>query len=249
MYRIVFLDIDGTILNTNEQLEERLIESIIKIQERGVLVALASGRSPDASKIYGEKFGCSIYVTYNGSLVYSNNEVIYDVKVPSELAFQLCRKTKDYNGTYFHFNNKTSRSNHPRPGIEHLLPQATQSNLADTKSDAHRLALYIDNAKDRASLMAEITEEYVFEEGNRLEVYPVGSKWSGIIPILKQLEISTEEVIAIGNGINDIEMLEAAGLGIAMGNAPDYVKKSADVITADNDHHGAALALENIFKL
>ncbi|CAH0343886.1 Cof-type HAD-IIB family hydrolase [Bacillus sp. CECT 9360] len=249
MYRIVFLDIDGTILNSNEQLEERLVEAIIQVQQRGVLVALASGRSLVASEIYGEKFGCSIYVTYNGSLVFSNNEVIYDVKIPSELAFQLCSKTKEYNGTYFHFLNKTSRSNHPRPGIEHLLPQATQSNLTDTKSDAHRLALYIDDDKDRASLSAKITDEYVFEEGNRLEVYPVGSKWAGIIPILKQLEISTEEVIAIGNGINDIEMLEAAGLGIAMGNAPDYVKKRANFITEDNDHHGVVLALEKIFNL
>lgn len=249
MYRIVFLDIDGTLLTSDEQLEERLIETIIKIQERGILVALASGRSLDASKIYGEKFGCPIYVTYNGSLVYSDKEVIHDVKIPSELAYQLCSKTKEINGTYYHFSYDTSRSNHPSPGIEHLLPQASESNLADTKSDAHRLALYIDNIEDRKSLMTEITEEYVFEEGNRLEVYPVGSKWTGIIPVLKQLKISTEEVIAIGNGINDVEMLEAAGLGIAMGNAPDYVKKSADVITAGNDHDGVALALENIFKL
>ncbi|MCT4477276.1 Cof subfamily protein (haloacid dehalogenase superfamily) [Peribacillus sp. B2I2] len=249
MYRIVFLDIDGTILNSNEQLEERLIENIIKLQQKGILVALASGRSLVASKIYGEKFRCSIYVTYNGSFVISNNEVLYDVKIPSQLAFNLCSKTKEYNGAYFHFSYKTSRSNRPQPDIEHLLPQATQSNLTDTNRDAHRLALYLDSTKDRESLRAEITDEYVFDEGNRLEVYPVGSKWSGIIPILNRLGISASEVVAIGNGINDIEMLEAAGLGIAMGNSPDYVKKCANLITEDNDHDGVALALEEIFNL
>jgi 5-amino-6-(5-phospho-D-ribitylamino)uracil phosphatase len=249
MYRIVFLDIDGTLLNSNDQLDERLIDTIHKVQQKGIIVALASGRSLDASTIYGEKLGCSIYVTYNGSFVISDDEILYDYKIPSNLAYQLCKKAMDFNGTYIHFSYRTSRSNHPQPDVEHLLPASTKSNLLDTKIDAHRLALYLDDANHRAALKAVITDEYVFDEGNRLEVYPTGSKWSGITPVINQLGISVEEVVTIGNGINDVEMLEGAGLGIAMGNAPDFVKDSADWVTEDNDHNGVGLALEKIFHL
>lgn len=92
-------------------------------------------------------------------------------------------------------------------------------------------------------------EDYVFEEGDRLEVYPKGSKWTGIQSAIQQLNILPEEVIAIGNGINDVEMLESSGLGIAMGNATDYVKSKAKMIVEDNDHYGVARALSTIFKI
>jgi hydroxymethylpyrimidine pyrophosphatase-like HAD family hydrolase len=72
---------------------------------------------------------------------------------------------------------------------------------------------------------------------------------AGILPLIRKYGISPEEVVTIGNGLNDIEMLESAGLGIAMGNALDIVKESADWVTEDNDHLGVSLALKKVFDV
>jgi len=67
--------------------------------------------------------------------------------------------------------------------------------------------------------------------------------------MIKQLDISPNEVVTIGNGINDLEMIESAGLGIAMENSPNFIKERADMVTKDNDHHGATYPLNEIFHL
>jgi Cof subfamily protein (haloacid dehalogenase superfamily) len=248
MYRIVFLDIDGTLLNSKEELDENLLMTIKKIQQRGILVALATGRSLDGSIIHGEHFDCSIYVTYNGGYAIMDNNIVHDAKIPAKLAYFLCSTTNDLNGTFIHFSDRKSLSNRPPMGTEYLLPEAQPSNINDTNHDAHRLALYLDS-NHRAALQKDINEAASFDEGDRLEVFPAGSKWTGILPVIRKLGISPDEVVAIGNGTNDIEMLKEAGLGIAMGNSPDCVKESADWVTEDNDHHGVALALQKVFNL
>ncbi|MEH6995528.1 Cof-type HAD-IIB family hydrolase, partial [Neobacillus drentensis] len=243
-----FLDIDGTILNSQEQLDSKLIETIKEIQQKGILVGLATGRSFDGAKRYGEMLGCSIYVTYNGGYALIDEEIIHDQKIPSSLAYQLCCETEKLGGAYIHFSYRTSRSNRQPQGIEYLLPAAEVSNLQDTDQEAHRLVLYLDQHQ-RSMLQEKITGAAGFDEGDRLEVFPTASKWSGILPVINQLGISPDEVVTIGNGTNDIDMLRAAGLGIAMGNAPESVKESADFVTEDNDHDGVILALNKVFNL
>lgn len=248
MYRIVFLDIDGTILNSNDQLEDELIRTVQKVQKKGVIFGLATGRSLDGSIIYGEKLGCSWYVTYNGSLVFNKNRIVHDVRIPASTSYNLCNKTKKNNGTYIHFSYRTSRSNHLDHREEHLLPYPMKSNVLDTNDDAHRIAIYLDTVH-RAEILAAEMDEYVFEEGDRLEIYPKGTKWTGIQAVINELGIVQKDVITIGNGINDVEMLEEAGLGIAVGNAPSFVRASADLVVQDNDHSGVTNALKRIFQL
>jgi Cof subfamily protein (haloacid dehalogenase superfamily) len=248
MYRMVFLDIDGTILNSQEQLDIKLIQTIKDIQQKGITVGLATGRSLDGAIKYGEMLGSSIYVTYSGGYSLVDGKIIQDEKIPSSLAYQLCSETEQLGGDYIHFSYRTSRSNRLPQGIEYLLPAAELSDLMDTKQEAHRLVLYLDQHK-RSILQGKITGAASFDEGDRLEIFPKGSKWSGILPVIDQLGISPDEVVTIGNGTNDIEMLKAAGLGIAMGNAPECVKESADFVTEDNDHDGVTLALNKVFNL
>jgi Cof subfamily protein (haloacid dehalogenase superfamily) len=246
MYRIVFLDIDGTILNSKGEFHKQILITIQKLQKRGIIVGLATGRSLDASIIYGEKFGCTMYVTYNGAYVIHDNKVVHDSKIPAGLIHKLCKKTDELNGTYILFSGRQSISNSRPRGIEYLLPQSRQSDINDTNTAAHRLTLYLD-AEHRAALQEEICTAASFDEGDRLEVFATESKWTGILPLINQLGILPDEVVTIGNGTNDIGMIKAAGLGIAMRNSPDCVKESADLVTEDNDHHGVVLALNKVF--
>lgn len=249
MYRIVFLDIDGTILDSNEELSLELVSTVKQLQQKGIIVGLATGRSYDGAKKYGEQLGTSIFVTYNGGFSLINGEIIHDGKIPAALAYQLCSATEELGNTYIHFSYRSSCSNRPAKGIEYLLPEAELSDLNDTNRDAHRLVLYV-NQKQRAILQETAKDAAApFDEGDRLEVFPKGSKWTGILPVITHLGISPEDVVTIGNGANDIGMIEAAGLGIAMGNAPECVKESADFVTEDNDHDGVILALNKVFNL
>ena len=78
---------------------------------------------------------------------------------------------------------------------------------------------------------------------------PAATKWSALQWLLDRWGIRPDEVVAIGDDVNDLPMLRAAGLSFAMGNAPDAVKASADAITAPNDEHGVVEALASVFDL
>lgn len=248
IYRMVFLDIDGTLLTSGGKFDPELIETFEKLRRKGVLFGLATGRSVVGAKLYGDQLGCSLYVAYHGALVVANDEPIFQNKIPRDVAHRLCLRTSEWGGTYIHFSEHSSRSNSPLQNIEHLLPIASICELADTQLDAHRLSLYLD-FDQRRMLEKEITQVVSFEEEDRLEVYPFGSKWTGILALISSYGISPEEVVTIGNADNDLEMIEGAGLGIAMGNAPEHIKKRAKWITKDNDHHGVSFALQKAFDL
>jgi Cof subfamily protein (haloacid dehalogenase superfamily) len=249
MYRIVFLDIDGTILSSDGKLDSGLIPTLEKLKRKGVLVGLATGRSLVGSKLYGQQLGCALFVTYQGSLVYDHDIMIYENRIPCHTAFELCSQTLEWGKTYVHFSGDTSRSNHSTHHIEHLLPKATLCDISETKQDAHRLSLYVEPEQRRKLESTLFSSAVSFDEEDRLEVFPSGSKWSGILPLIQKYGISEQEVVTIGNGMNDIEMLEAAGLGIAMDNAPKAVKQAANWVTKSNDYDGVSHALKAIFDL
>ena len=82
--------------------------------------------------------------------------------------------------------------------------------------------------------------EYYYTEVSSQNV----DKWSAILKLIEKLDIQPEEVIAIGDNVNDQTMLENAGLGIAMGNSAPYIKEMADEVTLDNNSNGVAVSIE-----
>jgi hydroxymethylpyrimidine pyrophosphatase-like HAD family hydrolase len=147
-----------------------------------------------------------------------------------------------------HFSGPASRSNSPTDQVEHLLPYVALCELSETRLAAHRLTLSL-SADQIGEMADDIAGTYYFVEDGRLEIYPPGSKWHGMMPLMRKYGISPAEVVTIGNGVNDIEMLEGAGLGIAMGNAPEHVKRAADWITKDNNNQGVTHALKSVFHV
>jgi 5-amino-6-(5-phospho-D-ribitylamino)uracil phosphatase len=249
MYKMVFLDVDGTILTSKGVLDTKISKIAKKLKEKGILIGLATGRSPSGAKLYGDLLEIKYYVTYNGALVMDGDKTIFDKQLSADVAQKLCEKTAAMGGTYVHFQYDFTRSNNPNHNIEHLLPKAIFSPASKMNLGAHRIALYLDTLEQN-KIKSEIGEALFFDEQDRLEVYPpTVSKWLGIEQIINTIGVKPEEVVTIGDGTNDLEMLQFAGLGVAMGNAPKYIKETAKWVTKDNDHHGASYALMKIFGL
>ncbi|WP_180953616.1 HAD family hydrolase [Bacillus sp. T33-2] len=237
-------------LDSNDQLDEQLPGIIKDLQDRGIVFVLTTGRSVVGAKLYGERLGISHYVSYNGGYVLSDGEVIHDVKVPGNLAEMLCLHTNELGGTFIHYAYHTSRSNQPPIPLpmEYLLPEAEKSTGEDIRKDVHRVVLYLEE-EDRSRLKPEVIGPACFDEGDRLEVFPEGSKWTGILPLIKKLGFSPDETVAIGNGMNDMEMITEAGFGIAMKNSPAPLLEKADWVTEDLDHNGVTVALQKVFQM
>ncbi|NHM31437.1 HAD-IIB family hydrolase [Neobacillus terrae] len=231
MYKMVFLDIDGTILSPEGVLNPYLIDTVRDLMNADIKVGLATGRSLEGAKLYGDLLGCVTYVVYNGGLVIDGGQAIFENRIPSEIAHYACKTTEKLGGTYLHYLGSESYSNQPRLDTEYLLPFAAKTGIEDTNRDAHRLALFLEE-KVRQLLMKELSDVSCYDEGDRLEVFHKGSKWTGIVPVIKKYGITPEEVITIGNSFNDLGMIENAGMGIAVGSAPDEVKSRAKLALA-----------------
>jgi Cof subfamily protein (haloacid dehalogenase superfamily) len=245
---MVFLDVDGTILSSKRELVPELIDVVARLKQKGVFVGIATGRSYQGAKPYGDLLGCDAYVVYNGGLVIEDENIIFDNPISHKVAHYACTRTHEMGGTYIHFWGNYSWTNQLGFNDEYLLPYASLCDISETNKDAHRLALYL-NQEQRAKLKTEITEASCFDEGDRLEVFHNGSKWTGILSLVNKYNVLPEKVITIGDGTNDIGMLKAAGMGIAMGNAPECVKATANAVAKNNDEQGVVHVLKEIFCL
>lgn len=262
MYKLVVLDIDGTLVNSKKQITEKTKEYIKKASEMGVRFIIASGRTPYgilpiAKEIELEKIGGYI-LAYNGGacvncetmdVLYeefidkSYMSKIYDFACENNLPLMTYKddilytpnETTEYIKLESNINNLTIRK--PENFMEEMgfdFPKALYTDKPEIISQ------YIQKAKETFPELEVFTSEPFF-----LEVCPKGiHKATGIEKIIEILGVKREEVIAIGDGFNDVTMIEYAGLGIAMDNAHDDIKAIADYVTASNDEDGVCQAIE-----
>lgn len=232
--KIIFFDIDGTLIDMQaRRISERTLEALIRLKERGVLLCLATGRSPVSLPVF-DGVAFDAHLTFNGSLCYTNQEIVFSNPIPADDVQKLIRNAAELG----------------RP-----VSVATRDRLAANGTDAD-LAEYYSIAHQQLSVAED------FEEASRQEVYQVmmgcrpadypailkdvcgakvtawweraadiipvnGGKDAGIRIILEHFGLSRSEALAFGDGNNDIEMLQAVGAGVAMGNASDQLKAAA----------------------
>lgn len=274
-YKLLVLDVDGTLLNSNREMSERTIKTLKKVQQNGVRIALATGRPTYGVLPYAKAidldFNDGYIISYNGAKVLeaSTGKILFERTIDPKMVPYL-EKQAERGGCVlaFYENDEvvaTDTSNH------HIVDEAQMNNMAlrqvDSISDA------MEGLKDDTKLwptevilvnddeqMLTGLEEYLQRHLNGvmdtihsnpyyLEIvgYQVG-KSHAMSALVQKLGISMKEVLAFGDGRADINMLQMAGTGIAMGNAPEEVKRCADYITLSNDEDGAAIAIERAFE-
>nr|WP_285289110.1 Cof-type HAD-IIB family hydrolase [Bacillus sp. ISL-41] len=235
--KLIALDMDGTLLDDRHEVSDENRRAIKEAEKRGVRVVLSTGRSLKTARDYVLSLELSSYlVTVNGGEIWGpNGELVQRSKVDTEhiqWMFELSKKNRT--GFWATSSENVWRNNMP----EDLFSQ-----------EWIKFGFHIEEDEIRGNVLKELQDKGVFEISNsslkNIEVNALGiNKAVGLQKVCDLLGISMDNVMAVGDSLNDIAMIAEAGLGIAMGNAQETVKEAADDVTGTNQDSGVAQAIE-----
>ena len=265
-YKLIALDLDGTLNNSERKITPKTKEALIKAQEHGVRVALVSGRpAPGLVREANElnlKEHNGLLVSFNGAKVVdaTTGECVYEKTLELDQAKRVLNYIKDLKvcaminkGDYCLTTDINGYMVDYETSANNLKPMEVKD-LRDTidfkpckiliSAEPEYLSTVVDKIKEpfEGELSIYFSAPYF------LEVVSNGiDKGSTLKELCPRLGITEKEIMAFGDERNDLTMLTVAGLGVAMGNANEEVKAIADKITLSNDEDGIAHTLKEIF--
>jgi hypothetical protein len=275
-YRILALDIDGTILDPYGNLPGVVCDAVAAAKRRGLKVILCTGRRFRTALPIAKQLGLEGSIVVNNGVLVKNIEsgetsrqkflavddfqeiVPFIRRVGSPLAYvdtfheqidalmERCSQTHAFQSEYLSENGSFFQT------VDDLRDQSRSDVImVSTMGEEKTLLALQDEAHeqfgDRVHTHILINKNY---RGVILEfLSPESGKWSALRAIAEQENVKPQEIIAIGDDNNDIAMLRGAGLGIAMGNASRVVQEAADRVAGSNAEGGAAEAIENALLL
>lgn len=264
-YKLIAMDLDGTLNNDQKVITEKTKAALMAAQRKGIRLALASARpSPglfkerDILRLQDHK---GILMSYNGGRIVDaeTGKVLFETSMDLEETKQVLRKLEDLpvtpildDGVQFYVTDKNGYKVDYECKNNNMLCSEV-GNLADFLTFAPIKILMSVQPEELAEVQKQIADflpeslTVVQTAAFYLEVIPrIINKGQGIRDICKVLGIEPTEVVSFGDAANDIPMLEAAGMGVAMGNAQEAVKQAADMVTLSNNEDGIAVALEKL---
>jgi Cof subfamily protein (haloacid dehalogenase superfamily) len=285
MYKLVAMDIDGTLLNSYGEITEENKEAIQNAIKKGTEVVLASGRIIGSIKTIANEIGASNYlISGNGALIYDirNEKIVYSNYISKQKILEIIKicdensifytiskedtiitKSLNYNILFY---NSENLKNPPDKKIninvvtniyEYIENYQGNDFLKITICDSDKIVFFrileklkkIKNVdildishisrKNIKSGTEELEIAYYYTEITNKDV----DKWTAIEHLANILNVNKEEIITIGDNANDEKMIKNAGMGIAMENGSEQLKKQAKYITKTNDNSGVADAL------
>lgn len=280
MYKLVAIDLDGTLLNSFGEVTENTKNVLLEAKEKGIEIVLASGRPISSTKSLAVEIGLDHYIiSGNGAVVYDikNEAVVYDKFLSKEQVFnvidvceansifyniytedEVITKSLNYNVLFYHKENikkieeKRTHINVVSNVKEYIEQSGNTKFLKITVCDESKMIFngIIRKLKELGGLdilnvehmsrkkfklgTEEVSIEYHYTEITNENV----NKWTAIEYLLNKLNIDKNDVVAIGDNINDREMIENSGLGIVMGNSNPIMKEIGNVVVADNNSEG-----------
>lgn len=286
MYKLVAIDLDGTLLNSYGEVSEKNKEAIQKAKSKGAEIVIASGRPISSARSYAYEVGADNYIICgNGSVLYDmkNEQIIYDKFIERQKALQIIKICEE-NSIFFNiYTEKLTISKSLNYNI--LFYNNENKNVPEDKKTNIKIIdniyKYVEENPDLQVLKITVCDEskIIFDsiirklrevknvdvldlqhmarkyiklgtEEKKVEYYYTEitskdvNKWGAIEKLADRLQINKEEIMAIGDNMNDKRMVENAGLGVMMENCASYMKEFADVIVKDNNNDGVAEAIE-----
>jgi len=267
--RMIASDMDGTLLRNDGTVSERTAAAIHAAQARGVLFAVCSGRYPEYADAPLRAAGIRCLISGNNGVTIwdaATDTVLSDHAIDPAAARAVRQAADRYGLPYIVYGRKTVTANGPealriaRGSLGDRL-EAEYGVRFDAGEDAIRAALTAPVNKfyfydyrlpedQKESLLrdfAAIPNIAVTSSGMvNAEVIPAGcDKAGGVVEMARLLGIDMRQVMTVGDYENDVPMLRAAGLGVAMGNSGEAIKRCARRVTATNEEDGLAQAIEN----
>ncbi len=272
IYRLLAINIDGTLLQSNGRLHKSTKEAVDYVREKGIYVTLVTSRSfPSAKKVAKALKLDSVLVTHRGGYIaQEQDEPLLAKRINEDITFEIVRLLEGFHcqirlvhenyslANKLKMNNNLLAKTVVNSGDPLFYPHQFVDSISDTIMDdpsaPPKIEVYFEEKSDLQD--AEKAIQGMFSEVEtlrlsdlRLEIVPRGvSKLTGLLYLGQQLGIKRSEMVAIGDGIDDIEIIEAVGLGVAMGNAPLEVKKAADWITRSNNQKGVGYMVKEHFR-
>ncbi|MBQ7476217.1 MAG: HAD family phosphatase [Selenomonadaceae bacterium] len=253
-------DIDGTILQTPKKISARNIDAVKKMVDAGIVVTIATGRMYRAALPIAKELGVDVpIITYNGGLIKSvNGEIIHAQYLPEKVLVDVINF---YERRGWHLQSY-SDDNLIVPAYNDFV-RLYESNqkvkasvvgwdgMKEKTFHVCKLLSISDNEEENSRRMAELKKNFAgkIEVTKSAPIFteimcPNVSKASAVKILAEKIGVKREEVMAIGDSYNDLPMLQAAGVSVAMGNATDDVKKFCDFVTGNCEDDGFAEAVE-----
>lgn len=266
-YRLIAVDMDGTVLNSNKKISPRTAEAIHQALSAGKEVLFATGRCPVEMTEYLRDFPDMKYaMCLSGALIFDvkTGQSLTATTISRELAEQVLDRTahldamaniyagpdvfveKRRHGNMDYFNCQCFASLYDNCAV---WVDDIRSVLEDRGDQIYKINLYChdeENWNKAAEILKDMPLAYASGIPNNFEISPLGvDKGMGLEKLSEATGILVAQMIAVGDEGNDLAMIRAAGLGVAMGNATDAVVEACDVMTADCDHDGVAEVIKH----
>ncbi|GAB6100130.1 Cof-type HAD-IIB family hydrolase [Halanaerocella petrolearia] len=260
-YKLLAIDLDDTLLGQDLQIAEQTKKLIRQAREKGVKVVVATGRMYSSALPYLKELNLKgAAITYNGALIKetSSDEIVYHKPVPLKLAYQIVDYVKQndlhlnlYIDDLLYVNKLGFGADYYEKisGIKPILINQDLDEFLDQPStklliveeDLDKVDQTLTDLQDKLGSDLHITasKDHFVEIMNQQV-----SKADALSQLADELDINSDQILAIGDSYNDLEMIEYAGLGVAVDNARDQLKEVADHITSSNDEGGVAEAIE-----
>ncbi|KHD84578.1 Cof-type HAD-IIB family hydrolase [Heyndrickxia ginsengihumi] len=272
IYKMLALNIEGTLLQDNGRLNKSTKEAIEYANDKGIAVTLITSKNFSAANRIAKILKLNTYlVTLQGAFIASQLEKpIFVRKINEDVTNDLVRFLESYPAQIrlvserFTLSNKLNLPNHL---IGRVLYQTTHSfsyseQFVDSLSEKlgqnpiapSKVEVKFINEKDLQEAKKAINNMFseidcIICDDGTLDIVPAGiSKLRGLLYVCDRLNIRREEVVVIGSSVDEIPLIEWAGLGVAMGNASNKVKNAADWITRSNNENGVAYMVKEHFR-
>ncbi|MGX7197038.1 Cof-type HAD-IIB family hydrolase [Enterococcus olivae] len=272
MIKAIFFDIDGTLISSGGRPLASSKRAIRQAQKKGILCGVSTGRGPESVERIVRELDLDMFVTYNGQLVYTKKETIYARPFENEVLEEIIQYANEHSrqmmlGGRSHMEGSLTmrfgQSGFVRKMIR-FVPKwfpirwmkltlqryspnrrtERYSNLAILKEPIYQCVML--SGDYEAEKLSQALPNCDFQRSNpyTIDIVPKGgSKLRGIRFFLAHQGITLSETMVFGDHLNDIEMIQGVGIGVAMGNGMKETRKAADYVTASNNDDGIAKAL------
>ncbi|MCY9189236.1 Cof-type HAD-IIB family hydrolase [Bacillus mojavensis] len=236
--KLIAIDMDGTLLNDEQLISDENRKAIREAEDKGVYMVISTGRTLMTCRELAESLELSSFlITANGSEIWDSNFNLVERKLLHTDHIKMMWDLRNKHNTNFWAStvNKVWRGEFPENITDH---------------EWLKFGFDIEDDDIRNEVLAELRKNKELEITNssptNIEVNALGiNKAAALAKVSEKLGFTMEHVMAMGDSLNDIAMIKEAGLGVAMGNAQDIVKETADWITDTNIEDGVAKAIRH----